>query len=480
MNDDERPNTKNFFYSSHKSVAPVRALSYLAFIIMLLVATSSQAVTNIDAVPADGADFEEAWRVETERFPEGKPPNVFTTYVQRLKRASDMAVSSDGSIYQLCNLESWSGKRMLRDILLVKYNSEGEREWYKTIGSKGTYDDGECIAVDSKGNVYIAGIFGRRAFVASYASNGSKRWSHLEQDTSLYHAITVSDDSVYITGLTTTKIGTGAPRKTSKGDLLVSRFRLDGKKAWSKQFQGDDLDSMMWGLGIAVHDNKLVYVTGTHAKPKLKGPHGTFDNEDIFLLCLDSTGKRKWGREVGITPDVNDPRKKGDSEIGVSVVVDSKGNIYVAGDSSALLDKNLAKNEYGTQMLTLIKFNPKGDRLWIRQLKSLTNYEVSRASITEDDRILISGEIRGDGFVAVFNTEGKNIQNLSSQHLDFDIETAVLIPGSSESDHAFFAGAAIRDKRDPDSGDEPGYYFLTKIGRGDYSSEDEPDTTANE
>ncbi|MEZ4685097.1 MAG: SBBP repeat-containing protein [Bacteroidia bacterium] len=78
------------------------------------------------------------------------------------------------------------------DIFLIKYDPQGNVVWARRAGSAG-YDDSKGVAVDSLGNIYIAGIYGSGSmqldtitisspgnpniFLAKYSPDGKLRWA---------------------------------------------------------------------------------------------------------------------------------------------------------------------------------------------------------------------------------------------------------------------------------------------------------------
>ena len=494
MNDKKRTNTTSLTSSNRESVT-IRALFYFAIAqgFLLLAMPPAISAANVDEPSVATNEYEPDWRVEIERFPDfdGNFNGGLSNYFQRIERDTDLAVAPDGSIYQLCNIDRGNDRTEHRDILLVKFNAKGERVWFKTIGKKGHNEEGECVGVDHRGNVYVAGLLRGKAFVSSYSPSGGHLWSHTEKDVSLYTAMTFSEDSVYLTGLSTVRISPDAPRRTSKGDMLVSRFKLDGRKIWSKQFQGDT-KNYMWGLGIAVFENKRVYVAGIHIKPDLNHPGlGAVSDENIILLCLDATGKRLWGREIGREPNLRNRDTRGDVEIGVGVVVDSEGSVYVAGNSTAPLDPDLPDDE-DRHMPTLLKYTSKGEKVWARQIAAPWNrIRMMRAIITKEDRILIAGTIRTrtprmlSMALIEYDVDGNLLHILRSEKNGISAEGVHLAPGSksiggNEADRVLIAGKALRNKRAPDLDNRPQYYFLMQVDWFDNPTDDEPGTTPND
>ena len=104
--------------------------------------------------------------------------------------AQGLSIDSQGNLYLAGytsgDLEG-NGNAGGQDLVLVKYNSNGDRQWTRQLGSSGD-DVAFASAADSKGNVYAAGyteggLDGNTHkgdfdfFLVKYDSNGEKLWS---------------------------------------------------------------------------------------------------------------------------------------------------------------------------------------------------------------------------------------------------------------------------------------------------------------
>ena len=76
--------------------------------------------------------------------------------------------------------------------------------------------------------------------------------------------------------------------------------------------------------------------------------------EDIFLIKYDSSGLKKWTRQIGSSASDNVE----------DLYVDSNGNVYIAGGSKGSLDNN---SNAGSYDIFLMKFNTSGEKQWTRQ-----------------------------------------------------------------------------------------------------------------
>ena len=96
-------------------------------------------------------------------------------------------------------------------ILLVKYNNAGQHEWNKTWGGI-NYDEGYGVTVDSSDNIYVVGLTcsfgvapGNNMVLIKYNSSGVqewyKTWSGSDEDTG-YGVVIDSSDNIYVVGST--------------------------------------------------------------------------------------------------------------------------------------------------------------------------------------------------------------------------------------------------------------------------------------
>ncbi|TGM99461.1 SBBP repeat-containing protein [Leptospira dzoumogneensis] len=123
---------------------------------------------------------------------------------------------------------------------IVKYNSNGEKQWTRLLGA--TVSDTHAIAItsDSTGNVYTTGYtngnldgqtltYNTNMFVVKYDSDGNKLWTKLRaaygKRTYSYGITLDSSENIYTTGNVTGSLITGSD--ISFYDLFVSRFDND-------------------------------------------------------------------------------------------------------------------------------------------------------------------------------------------------------------------------------------------------------------
>ncbi|MCA9664935.1 MAG: SBBP repeat-containing protein [Myxococcales bacterium] len=165
------------------------------------------------------------------------------------------------------------------DIFLASYDAGGQHRWSKGFGSTSS-DYGYGVAVDNAGNVAITGSFYNTinfggstltskgsidAFVASFTSAGTHRWSKSFGGTSSDYGYDVAVDNsgtVYNIGYFYTSVDFGGGAVTSKGsyDIYITAHTSSGAYRWSRAYGSTSGDQ---GRAITVGPSGNIYAAGT-------------------------------------------------------------------------------------------------------------------------------------------------------------------------------------------------------------------------
>ena len=271
----------------------------------------------------------EVWRVEF-----GTPP------VTGNEHATDLAVDGAGNVY----LSGYSGGGYgyygddrgvslgLNDSFLVKYNNDGDRQWVRFIGDIGD-DLAQGIAVDNRGNTYVAGSttsdldpdgYGaglEDIFVAQYDAAGTRQWIKQIGTEFREWATGVGvdgDGNTYLSGYTNGNLG-GA--NLGGTDALLLKRDPDGDAVWTRQFGTAAADR---GTAIAMDLRGGSYTVGYTSGALTGANHG---GEDAFVVKYNSDGVPQWTQQVGTAG----------ADQGVGVDLDSRSNVYYAGSTTGEL-----------------------------------------------------------------------------------------------------------------------------------------------
>ena len=282
------------------------------------------------------------------------------------------------------------------DAYVSKLNSSGDLVWAKTFGGAGGGgfgDVGNSVAVDASGNIYTAGHFGGTAdfdpgagtynltsagqtdvFVSKLNSSGGFEWAKKFGGTSWDEGASVAVDAsgnIYTTGYFAGTIdfdpGAGTINLTAASgtDVFVSKLNSSGDYVWAKTFGGTSSER---GVSVAVDSSGNIYTTGHFAETGDFDPGaGTYNltsagSDDAYVSKLNSSGGFEWAKKFG-----------GDGmDWGLSVAVDSSGNVYTTGYFAGTADFDPG---VGTQGLTssgdfdvfVSKLNSSGGFEWAKK-----------------------------------------------------------------------------------------------------------------
>ena len=196
------------------------------------------------------------------------------------------------------------------NVTLTKYNSSGSKQWSQTLSSSGNDDvEGIAIDssdnifitgytsggldgnTNANSNSVSAGSYD--AFLIKYDSSGNKQWTK-QIGTSTYEkgrSVTIdTNDNIYLTGETMGSLD----GNTVIGDIDVFLIKYNslGTKQWTKQFGTTSTDR---GVAVTTDNSSSVYVTGETSGGLDGNTHSGYTNcggtcPDMFLVRFNSDG----------------------------------------------------------------------------------------------------------------------------------------------------------------------------------------------
>ena len=267
---------------------------------------------------------------------------------------TDVEVDSSGNSY----ITGYSSRGTLpgsaepnaggNDVFVVKYDTNGVRQWVHQLGT--TFDeDGSGIAVDSSGNSFVTGsTFGTLpgstepnagsgdAFVVKYDTNGLRQWVHQlgtpANDTS--SGIGVDDDgNNYIAGSTTGTLPGPSAAHFGTGGMFVAKYDKDGSLLRVQQF-GSSFTEFAAGIRADAAGNG--YVTGATYGTIPGSPENNSGSLDAFVTkisepsstaLLSSANPATWGQTITLTANVSAIAQAGWIPTGTVTFIDGSTTI---------------------------------------------------------------------------------------------------------------------------------------------------------
>jgi len=289
------------------------------------------------------------------------------------------------------------------DLFIAKYSSAGSWVWSKTIGGTG-YDQGNAIAADGSGNVFVTGYIGAAAggvdfgggalvsaglydvFLVKYSPSGQHLWSKRFGGSGTDTGMAVATDTagnVFVAGSFEGSVNFGGSSFTSSGlrDIFVAKYSATGGHLWSKKFgsSGDDV-----GYGLAVDTAGDVVLSGKFQNSVNFG--GTTltsaGGDDIFLVKLSgSTGGHVWSKKFGST--------SGDASLGVDV--DGNGNVVMTGYFTGSVDFGGGALSSSGLDVVVAKYNSAGTYIWSKRFGGFDTQIPNAVAVKSTGEVTVVG-----------------------------------------------------------------------------------------
>jgi hypothetical protein len=281
-----------------------------------------------------------------------------------------------------------------KDIVLIKFDASGTKEWTKQMGTHST-ESGSIVRADSQDNIYVAGettgeldgnehAWREDIFLMKFDSSGTKEWTQQlgGEDSDWVYDIAFSigslGDWVVVTGYTLGEID----GHTSQGDddIFIVLYDSNGLKQNSKQIGTEYSDK---ARGVAIDSNDNIYITGeTRGQFEGNSNQSNGYRNDIFLLKYNLDFEPIWHQQLGVA----------EHDWGTSIVVDQSDNLFVTGATTGGLDEN---ESAGGNDISLMKYNSDGVKQWVKQTGSSANDIGERLVLDADGNIYITGHTYG-------------------------------------------------------------------------------------
>ncbi|MBK9285865.1 MAG: T9SS type A sorting domain-containing protein [Sphingobacteriaceae bacterium] len=305
------------------------------------------------------------------------------------------------------------------DVFVSKLDAAGNFLWAFKLGSTGD-DTGETLAIDSNGNLVIAGFFNFTAdfdpgpgtfnqtssgnsdiFVARYSPAGALLMALRIGGTGIDDPYSLKLDAlgnIYCTGFFQNTVdfnpGAGVFNLTSLGlkDIFVFKWDMNGNFIWANRIggTGDEI-----GYSLALDANANSYITGFFRSTADFDPGpGVFNMSplasDVFSLKLDASGNFIWAKRFGAVGD----------EVGYSNAVDNAGDVYITGFFTSNVDFDPGIGVYnmastGGYEIFVNKLDVNGNFVWAAKMGGTTNDAASSISLDNLGGVYTTGYFSG-------------------------------------------------------------------------------------
>lgn len=314
------------------------------------------------------------------------------------------------------------------DMFVAKFDKYGVLQWAKVFGST-AYDEGApYVAVDSTGNVYVAGgvggtgQFGTKtykavgkldAFVAKLNSAGDFQWvvgsGSADNDMAKGVSVSPNGDRVYSVGTFMGQVSFGNSTYESysgKPDFFVRAVSATGQPLWTQRLGWSGNDDVI--SCSTIPDGRLL-LTGSMNQTMYFGPTKTLKAagefcSDVFVSRMSKEGEFELLKNYGSFFD----------EKGLCIYGDAKANMYVGGwfDSTTVLG-TYADDSRGGNDGFVMRIVSNGTIDWVRSFGGPYDDDVRAVVVDPKNIPYIAGtfdtyamfddeKVKGDRFTDVF------------------------------------------------------------------------------
>ena len=325
---------------------------------------------------------------------------------------------------------------------LAKFDSNGDYLWAKGFQSSDS-NSSDRIAIDSSGNVYVAGQFIKEIDFNADANPDlivNKGYMDIDEDDN-YEEIGDRQRDAYVAKFDNNNgdliwaqaIGSSKNNSISditidnNGDLLISgeyenyiQFNQDddsiargsedpyiakldssdGNLAWSQVFLSSDLDSNR--QEIATDSSGNFFLTGGFQGSLDLDGDGTPEaighpNDDAYLAKFDSSGNVVWAKSFSGTQD----RYGAGVASSNAIATDSNGNVLVSGKFKGEIDLDGdydidLYNGNGEDVSYVAKFDSSGEVDWANYFSSNNSYSIDAIASDATGNVLVAGTFQRD------------------------------------------------------------------------------------
>ena len=338
--------------------------------------------------------------------------------------ATDIALDSQGNVYVAGHTPSFGAGSL--DVLLLKYTPTGELVFAQTWGGEGAdanWDERVSIAIDSEDHIYVASetdSFGEEAYtydalLLKYDADGNLMWAKVWGGEWIEHV-----DGVGIDGDGNVYVaGYRAVQAFASWDMFILKYSPDGELLRVVSWDSGEMDFVH---SLAVGDDGSCYVVGRVSDLSAGG-------DDALAVSFDKSGAFRWARSW-VTESDNDRL--------FAISATSDGSLHCAG--------YISRDGYSIPLLAT--FNESGDLSQCKLIDPAIGAIAYCLAACKSGRVLFSGictsstGVSTDAFLISCSTSG-DVQYAGSWSTIGESREAANAVAVDQGENVYVAGASM-------------------------------------
>ncbi len=331
------------------------------------------------------------------------------------------------------------------DGIIIKYNSEGEEQWIRTIGGK-SEDAIQALTPTSDGGFIATGIIGsQEAYIGNeiltangykdiviikYNSKGEVEWTNQIGGSSseIINSVVETSDGGYIAGgyfsSDEIKIENETVTNNGSSDGLIVKGNSKGEVEWIRSIGGNESEQIK---SIAETSDGDYIAVGNSSSDEIKVENEVVTNNgdyDGIIIKYSNKGDIKWAKNIG-----------GSDYDYISSVVETNDGGCILGGYFRSDNVIIGKDTITSIGSSIIKCDKEGELKTINQIEG----EIESIALTSSEGILIGGNFGrilkvGDEKLTSNGLDDGMVIKLENQEMPIPLVSDAKVIGKNSSD----------------------------------------------
>lgn len=283
------------------------------------------------------------------------------------------------------------------DYWIVKINSNGDKQWDKTIGGfsfdilrsmVATADGGYLLGGESASGISAdktqAGKGSYDLWIVKVNANGDKQWdksfggSNIEN---LSQIVPTSDGGFLLAASSTSGIS-GDKTQAAKGeeDYWIVKINANGDKVWDKAFGGNKGEY----LASVVTTSDGGFLLGGNSSSGISGDktQNSKGESDYWIIKINANGDKQWDKTYGGSG----------ADTFNQLITSSDGTVLLTGSSNSGISGDKTQISKGENDYWIVKINANGDKVWDQTFGGVQGESMGGIAASSDGGFLLGGQ----------------------------------------------------------------------------------------